>query len=109
VQNEDGFWTIRMNYELSELVKNADIVRFIKSSRMTWLGHVMRMDEKRTPKRILEWKPIGRRIRGRPWKRWIEDIEDDIQVIGIRGWRKLCKERQEWKRITEKAKTHSGL
>jgi hypothetical protein len=67
------------------------------------------MDEKRTPKRILESKPIGRRIRGRPRKRWIEHIEDDIQIMGIRGWRKLCKERAEWKRITEKAKTHSGL
>jgi hypothetical protein len=67
------------------------------------------MDEKRTPKRILEWKPIGRRIRGKPWKRWIDDIEYDIQIMGIRGWGKLCKEREEWKRITEKAKTHSGL
>ena len=53
--------------------------------------------------------PIGRRLRGRPRKRWIEDIEDDIQTMGIRGWRNLCKERAEWKRITEKAKTHSGL
>ena len=61
------------------------------------------------PKRILEWKPIGRIIRGRPRKRWIEDIEHDIQIMGIRGWRKLWKERVEWKRITEKAKTHSGL
>jgi hypothetical protein len=95
VQNEDGSWRIRMNYELSELVKNADIVRFIKSRRMAWLGHMMQMDVKRTPKRILEWKPIGRRIRGRPRKRWIEDIEDDIQIMGIRGWRKLCKERAE--------------
>jgi hypothetical protein len=109
VQNGDVSWRIRMNYELSELVKNADIVRFIKSRRMAWLGYVMRMDEKRTLKRILEWKPIGRRIRGRPRKRCIEDIEDDIQIMGIRGWRKLCKEREEWKRITEKAKTHSGL
>jgi hypothetical protein len=66
-------------------VKNADIVRCIKNRRMTWLGHVMQMDEKRTPKRIWEWKPIGRRIRGRPRKRWIEDIEDDIELMGIRG------------------------
>ena len=69
----------------------------------------MRMDEKRTPKRILEWKPIGRRIRGRPRKSWIEDVEEDIQIMGISGWRRLCKERAKWKRITEKAKTHSGL
>jgi hypothetical protein len=64
----------------------------------------MWMDEKRTPKRILDWKTIGRRIRGRPRKRWFDDIEEDIQIMGIRGWRKLCKERAEWKRITEKAK-----
>ena len=109
VQNEDGSWRTRMNHKLNELIENADMVRFIKSRRITWLGHVMWMDEKGTPKRVLEWKPVGRRIRGRPRKRWIEDVEEDIQRMGIRGWRKLCKERMEWKRITEKAKPHSGL
>jgi len=67
------------------------------------------MDDKRTPKRILEWKPIGTRIRGRQRKRWILVIEEDMQIMGIRRWRKQQKERAEWKRITEKAKTHSGL
>jgi len=109
VQNEDVSWRIRVNYELNELIEIADIVRFIKSRRTAWLGHVMRMDDKRTPKRILEWKPIGTRIRGRPRKRWIVDIEDDMQIMGVRRWRNQCKERAEWKRITEKAKTHSGL
>jgi hypothetical protein len=33
VQNEDGSWRIRMNYELNELVGNADIVRFIKKQK----------------------------------------------------------------------------
>ena len=47
-----------MNYELNKLIGNADTVRFIKSRRIAWLGHVMRMDDKRTPKRILQWKPI---------------------------------------------------
>jgi hypothetical protein len=42
-----------MNYELNELIKER-IVRFIKSRSIAWLGHVMRMDDKRTPKRILE-------------------------------------------------------
>jgi hypothetical protein len=32
------------NHELNELIGNADIVRYIKSRRMAWLGHVMRMD-----------------------------------------------------------------
>jgi hypothetical protein len=46
------------------------------------------MDDKRTPKRMLEWKPIGTGIRGRPKKRWIVDIEEDMQIMGIRRWRK---------------------
>jgi len=69
----------------------------------------MRLDDKRTPKRILQWKPKGTRTRGRPQKRWIADIEEDLQIMGVRRWRKQCEERAEWKKITEKAKTHSGL
>ena len=69
----------------------------------------MRMDDKRTPKRILQWKPIGTRTKGRPRKTWIAGIEEDLQIMGVRRWRKQCEERAEWKKITEKAKTHSGL
>ena len=69
----------------------------------------MRMHDKRTSKRILQWKPIGTRIRGRPRKRWITGIEENLQIMGVRLWRKQCEERAEWKKITEKAKTSSGL
>jgi len=58
------------------------MVRFIKSRRMAWLGHMMRMDGGRMHRRILEWKPMGRRIRGRPRKRWTEDVEEDIPDDG---------------------------
>jgi len=67
-----------MNRELNELIENTDVVRFIKSRRIAWLGHMMRVDEKRIPRRVLEWKPIGRRIRGRPRKRQIEGVEEDV-------------------------------
>jgi hypothetical protein len=102
-----GLLRIRKNHELNELIENADIVIFIKNRRIAWLGQVMRMDGIRIPRRVLGWKPMGRRIRVRPRKRWIEDTEEDIETVGIGGWRKLSKERTEWKKITEKAKTHS--
>ena len=86
----------------------ADILKFVKSKRMAWLGQVMRMEEKRIPKTVLEWKPIGRRNRGRPKKRLNEDTEEDTEIMRIRGWRKLCKERAEWMKITEKAKPTVG-
>ena len=98
-----------MNYELNVLIENADVVRVIKSRRIAWLGYVMRIDDRRTPKKILECKPIGTRIRGRPRKKWIVGIGEDMQIIGIKGWRKQCKGRAEWKRITEKTKIHRGL
>ena len=69
----------------------------------------MRMNDKRTPKRVLEWRPTGIRIGGRPRKRWIVDVEEDMQKMEIRLWREQCEERAKWKRITEKAETHSGL
>ena len=98
-----------MNHELNESIDNAVIVGFIKSRRVAWLGHVMWMGDRKTPKKILVWKPIGTRIGGRLRKRWIADIEEDMQIIGIKGWRKPRKERAEWKTITEKGKTHRGL
>jgi hypothetical protein len=61
VQNEDGSWRIIMNNELNELTENSDIVVFIKSRKIAWLGHVKRMDEKGTPKGVFEWEPIGRK------------------------------------------------
>jgi hypothetical protein len=109
VQNEDGSWRIRINYKLNELIGNADIVRFIKSRRIAWLGHLIWMDDKRTPKRMLQWKPTGTRTKGRPRNRWISDTEEDLQIMGVRRRTKQCEERAEWKKITEKAKTHSGL
>jgi hypothetical protein len=50
------------------------------------------MDDKRTPKGILQWKRIGTRTRGRPRKRWIAGIEGDLQIMGVRQWRKQCEE-----------------
>jgi len=67
------------------------------------------MDDKRTPKRIYQGKPIGTRTRGRPRKGWIAGIEEDLQIMGVRRWRKQCEERAQWTKVTEKAKTHSGL
>jgi hypothetical protein len=82
-----------MNYELNELIGNADTVRFIKSIRIAWLGHMLRTDDKRTPKRILQWKPIGTRTRGKPRKGWIAGIEKDLQIIILRRWRKQCEKK----------------
>ena len=38
--------------------------------KQNWINHLQRMDNTRLPKHALNYKPRGRRDRGRPGKRW---------------------------------------
>ena len=38
--------------------------------KQNWINHLERMDNTRLPKHALNYKPRGRRDRGRPRKRW---------------------------------------
>jgi len=38
--------------------------------KQNWINHFERMDNPRLPKHALNYKPRGRRYRGRPRKRW---------------------------------------
>jgi hypothetical protein len=67
------------------------------------------MVEDRMPKNIFTQKLEGTRRRGRPRKRWKEEAERDLQVLGVRRWGELVAGRKEWKDIVRQAKAHSGL
>jgi len=47
--------------------------------------------------------------RGRPRKGLKEEAERDLQVLGVRRWRKLVADRTKWKDNVRQAKAHSGL
>lgn len=57
--------------------------RFIKSRRISWIGHVERIGSQRLPKRIMN----GHRRRGRPRKRWHDDVEEDLTRMGVGLWK----------------------
>ena len=57
-----------------------------KMKRLEWTGHVVRMDQGRTVKKILESKPEGRRRRERPRMRWLEDVEKDLREMKVKRW-----------------------
>ena len=44
VQDENGFWRIRRNHELNELIGNADIIRFIKKKQKNSLARTRDAD-----------------------------------------------------------------
>jgi hypothetical protein len=94
---------------LDQVIKGADIARFIKAQRVKLMGHIQRMDTSRIAKRIFEWKPIGRRSLGRPRLRWFDDVCDDLKVLKVRNWKELAMDRKVWNDLSDKAKTHKGL
>jgi hypothetical protein len=61
------------------------------------------------PKMILNAKMEGDRKRGRPKKRWINDVEQDLRKLGIRNWRSRAGDRQRWRAVVREAKVHPGL
>jgi len=104
-----GEWKSRTNRELEEMSKGKNIVKWIKGQRISCLGHLERMEEDRMPKKTFIQKLEGTRRRGRPRKRWKEEAERDLQVLGVRRWRELAADRKKWKDIVRQAKVHSRL
>ena len=46
-------------------------------------GHVMRREEHYVGRRVMEIKVQGRRKRGRPKRRWLDKVKDDIKEKGL--------------------------
>jgi hypothetical protein len=55
----------------------------IKTKLLQLYGHVQRMEEGRLPKEVLEWRPSGRRKRGRPKLTWAEGIRGMMGEKGL--------------------------
>jgi hypothetical protein len=79
-------------------------VTVIKIGRLEWIGHVIGMNETRSVKKIFEGKLEGRRGRGRPTLRWINDEEDDLRKLGVKRWRAKALDREECASIIKEAK-----
>jgi hypothetical protein len=63
------------------------------------------------PKNIFtqELEGTRRRGRGRPRKGWREEVERDLQVLGVRKWREMVIDREKLRGIVRQDKAHSGL
>jgi hypothetical protein len=78
---EDGEWKSRGNRELEEMNKGENILKWIKGQKISWLGH---LEEDRMPKKIFTQELEGTKRRRRPRKGWREEVERNLQVLGVR-------------------------
>jgi hypothetical protein len=50
--------------ELDELIKQQNIINYVKSQRLSWFGHIYRMPETSVVRKIYKWKPFTGRPAG---------------------------------------------
>ena len=63
--------------------KVGEITKKVQERRLKWYGHVMRREEHYVGRRAMVMKVQGRRKRGRPKRRWLDKVKDDIKEKGL--------------------------
>jgi len=73
------------------------IVRMIKWRRMRWEGHTARM-ERRGAYKVLVGSSEGKRLLGRPRRRWDENIKMELKEteLEVMDWIDLADDRDGW-------------
>jgi len=104
-----GGGRILTNKEIYASVKKRTIIETIRLNRLHWFGHVQRMEENRIPKRVSYMNFGTRRLRGRPRKRWQDEVREDRRIVGGDGWQKKLHNREEWKKVLRTARNHCIL
>ena len=73
----------RLNNErIPEMVGVEPISQFLQKQKVGWLGHLERMKPERGPVNARLFQVEGSK-RGRPKKRWEEEIKKDLQMYGL--------------------------
>ena len=67
------------NQEIRNRTKVTEVHKKIQEKRLRWFGHVSRREESHITRRILEMEVEGRRRPGRPSRRWMDGVREDMQ------------------------------
>jgi hypothetical protein len=56
------------------------------------ITHVERMSEERSVRKVFKNNQEGERTFGKPKKRWLDDVQNGLKKICVRGWNKIAVE-----------------
>jgi hypothetical protein len=79
-------------------LKVAPVTEKMRSKRLAWYEHVMQRDESHIIKRVMSMNVDGHPRRGRPMKRWMDCVNDDMRRKGVSM--EMTSDRREWKKKT---------
>jgi hypothetical protein len=67
------------------------------------------MEDNRISKRVLYMNLGTTTLRGRPRKRWQDEVIEDGIIVGGEGWQEKVHNREEWKRFVRMARNRHIL
>jgi hypothetical protein len=76
---------------------------------LRWIGHLFRMEEKSSCKKITFSQPEGSRKMGRPKLRWLDSVLKDVKLLKVETWWNKVRDRNIWRMVIKEAKVHKGL
>ena len=104
-------WRDRIpNTEILDQTGSCDMYTMLRSRRLRWTGHVLRMDESRIPKVVLYGELAeGKRSRGRPRLRYRDVVKRDLKSFNIchEDWEHRASDRARWRGDLSKGFKHS--
>jgi len=83
---EEENWRILTNKEMYAVFKKPTVAVTIRLNRLCWFGHIQRMEESRIPKKVLYVNLETVRLRGKPRKRWQNEVSEDRRLVGGKRW-----------------------
>jgi hypothetical protein len=84
--NEKENWKILTNKEIYAIVKNPTTTETIMLHRLSWFGHLQRMEENRIPKSLLCLNLESTRPRGRPRNMWQDEVRENGRIVVGEVW-----------------------
>ena len=69
----------------------------MREGRLRWYGHVMRRDQEYLGKKMMEMKLQGKRRRGRPKRRSLDLVKEDMGEVGAKEMD--VEDRTVWKKM----------
>ena len=88
------------NAAIREVARVPNVNDIVRLSRWRWMGHILRREDELVQD-VPEWKPLGRRGRGRPRETWLMTMRKEV---GYENWaelREMAQERDIWREFIE--------
>ena len=74
-----------------------EISKKVQESRLMWYGHVLIREDESVGKRVMGMEVSGKRRRGRPKRRWLDNIKNRLSQRVLSG--EEAQNRVQWRRL----------